>query len=179
MIPTNKIWELINNSKILKFVEFLVEISGDDPCRVYRQPTLIQIAHLIQPARAMYFRNEIDSQPSICFSEPHIYLYYKINNTGRCFEEINFEGGFETAILAITTRPSSTKSSIHAASCIALMIGSTNIRPSKPCYFSVHQMVQPSITALGTSNTASRRRCLQRGYLIETGSRHRPPPVKL
>jgi len=99
MIPNNKIRELINNSTMLEFVEFLAETSGDDPCRVYRQPTLIQIAHLIQPARAMYFRNGIDSQPSICFSEPHIDLYYEINNTGRCFEEINFEGDFGTAIL--------------------------------------------------------------------------------
>jgi len=46
MIPTNKIRELINNSKTLEFVEFLAETSGDDPCPVYRQPTLIQIAHL-------------------------------------------------------------------------------------------------------------------------------------
>ena len=47
----------------------------------------------------MYFRNGIDSQPNICFSGPNIDLYYEINNTGRCFEEINFEGGFGTAIL--------------------------------------------------------------------------------
>jgi len=84
MIPTNKIWELINNSKILELVEFLAETFGDDPCRLYRQPTLIQIAHL----------------------------------------------------------------------------------------------VQPSITALGTSNTDSRRRRQQKVYLIKTGSRHRPPLVK-
>ena len=75
MIPTNKIRELINNSKILEFVEYQAETSADDPCPVYRQPTLIQIAHLAQPAPAMYFRNRIDSQPSICFSEPYIDLY--------------------------------------------------------------------------------------------------------
>ena len=99
MIPTNKIRELINNSKILEFVEFQAKTSGDHPCPVYRQQTLIQIAHLVQPAPAMYFRNGIDSQPSICFSEPHIDSYYEIKNTGRCFEEVNFEGGFGTAIL--------------------------------------------------------------------------------
>ena len=75
---------MINNSKILELVEFLAETFGDDPCRLYRQPTLIQIAHL----------------------------------------------------------------------------------------------VQPSITALGTSNTDSRRRRQQKVYLIKTGSRHRPPLVK-
>jgi len=47
----------------------------------------------------MYFRNGIDSQPNICFSGPNIDLYYEMNNTGRCFEEINFEGDFGTAIL--------------------------------------------------------------------------------